>query len=332
MGRKLLRITIWLLATLLLLFTAGEITVRLMGHRAWSPDTRNTKIEPGGSLFVADDTLGFKLRPGKFSVTLNDQLTFTATHDENGHRFIPSINDTTSKPEIWIFGCSFTYGWGVNDNECWPAILADSLPQFRIVNFATPAYGTLHAWYQYQREEHKGKKPAVVIVAYGAFHNQRNVCSRHWKKALAGQQVMEGIQYPFLKQTPQGIETQFSDLKYEPWLMSQYSAFIHFFEKKSNEAEEEGLHAREVSREELLKIANRARTSETTFVLAGIWRDAETTETLNYFQRMKVNTIDISNPQEEQYFIQPGDMHPNAKAHVEMAQNMLGFFLRVNLK
>lgn len=42
--------------------------------------------------------------------------------------------------EIWLFGGSTTFGYGVKDKETIAAYLADRLPDYRIVNFGAASY------------------------------------------------------------------------------------------------------------------------------------------------------------------------------------------------
>ena len=80
-----------------------------------------------------------------------------------------------SLPEIWILGCSFTHGYGVNDMETYPAQLQELMPGYRVRNFGMDGYGTFQNWMTLRHELAKGQKPALVVLAYGAFHDQRNV-------------------------------------------------------------------------------------------------------------------------------------------------------------
>src|SRR5262249_10125369 len=69
-----------------------------------------------------------------------------------------------------VFGCSFTYGWLVNDAETYPYLLQAALPEYRIVNFAVPGYGNVQSLLQFKRAlATHANKPALALFTYGFF-------------------------------------------------------------------------------------------------------------------------------------------------------------------
>lgn len=137
------------------------------------------------SMYVPDAYLGFTSIPGSYTVALKNKSetskyhSFTVTIDEHGHRitsFAPELFE--GKMEIWIFGDSFTFGWGNNDETTSPFFLQQLLPNFRVVNYADIGYGNVHAYLQIKREfEKKATRPAMIVVVYGNYFNVRNVAA-----------------------------------------------------------------------------------------------------------------------------------------------------------
>ena len=105
----------------------SEIILRLKGFqpgRAVAPVL--IKVNPGGKLYVIDPTLGFANIPGKLTVTLSDGYSFKVTNLPSTHRItypLSTYGEAGQKEEIWIFGCSYTYGWSLNDQETFPWLL-----------------------------------------------------------------------------------------------------------------------------------------------------------------------------------------------------------------
>src|SRR5262245_33278452 len=64
-------------------FAVGEIVVRLLGYTPYLPPHTDIVIEPGGRLFAADESLGYKHLPGQFRITLSGKYVFAVTHGDD---------------------------------------------------------------------------------------------------------------------------------------------------------------------------------------------------------------------------------------------------------
>src|SRR4028119_231643 len=143
MKKKIIKTSIFRLITYLIFpiflsATSAEIVLPVAGYKPWRIENLDVAVEPKGNFFTKDSELGYKHLPGKFKVILNGNYSFNATHLNNSLRIthpLNTYNQFSKKPEIWIFGCSFTYGWSLNDRETYPWLLQDKLPKYGIVNF-----------------------------------------------------------------------------------------------------------------------------------------------------------------------------------------------------
>jgi lysophospholipase L1-like esterase len=82
---------------------------------------------------LADPYLGFVYPPnheGRFE-RQDGQFAFTYTTDEHGFR---NPSPWPEHAEIVVLGDSMAFGYGVDDEEAWTALLADRLPGKRIIN------------------------------------------------------------------------------------------------------------------------------------------------------------------------------------------------------
>ncbi len=67
------------------------------------------------------------------------------TIDENGLRKTPPIIPNDSTKSVVFFGCSFTFGWGLNDNEVMPNIVQENVKNnYKVYNFGYNGYGPHH--------------------------------------------------------------------------------------------------------------------------------------------------------------------------------------------
>lgn len=109
-----------------LVISCFEIALLLLGYRSYKTTLYKVETHPANA-FIGDSLLGIQLNPGNYQITLNDSVTFHATHDINGKRVTvnqPNFNDK----QIVMLGCSFTYGYGVNDNETFTSLLQACKP------------------------------------------------------------------------------------------------------------------------------------------------------------------------------------------------------------
>lgn len=145
-----------LAASLCLAFSAGE-TVYLMSPRA--EDGHWTDVS--GSKYVKTckaaaheewrlDRAGrWPVRPSAHDGAMAhrqmyyDEELFDAkyTLNERNHRATPSCSGSP-EADLLVFGCSFSFGHGLNDEETWPWLLAQDLgPSWCVENYAYMAFG-----------------------------------------------------------------------------------------------------------------------------------------------------------------------------------------------
>jgi hypothetical protein len=167
------------------LIFAAEVALRMRGYGPWHPQTTSPElIEPKGKLSAKHPLLGYANLPGKFHVTLSGGHRWKVTHLSHGLRathFVQSGKRKRSKKEIWILGCSFTYGWGVNDDETFAWLLQEKLPNYEVVNFGVCGYGTMHSLIQFREALKEREKPVTAVIVYASFHDERNTMLRSWR-------------------------------------------------------------------------------------------------------------------------------------------------------
>lgn len=311
----------------------GEIAVRLMGFSAWSPEKYTFEVEPGDSFFEPDEKLGYKGRPGTFHLTLSDTLKVSVTHDDAGYRITsPPIDSVDDRPEVWVFGCSFTHGYGVNDPDNYPWMLQEAFPSYKVRNFGMDGYGTYHSLLQLESLLEANESARLVILAYGGFHDQRNVNNRYWKKALSGRDIAEGIEFPFVRYNESGeLVPGMEKPAYKPWPLMRYSALMHYLENASNRSENEELRPYDVTRDIIHRMSELAASKNSSFVVANIFRHDESTKMMNSLND-GIKTLDISIDLEDASMkILPNDGHPNRKGHLQMAGMLIEYLNTQNL-
>lgn len=327
-SRKILFSLIFLGFVLLILIGVAEGGARVMGYSPWRPEARQTKVEPEGGFFDMHERYGYAMKPGRYTLTLNDSLAFEAHHDELGMRIgggPEAQANADSLTDLWVLGGSFTYGWGIADHEAFPSLMEEALDSLHVVNFGTGGYGTLQNLYQLEDMLATGKRPEAVILAYASFHDQRNTCNRYWMKAIAPQSVLEGLTFPWARLDEQQ-ELQFgtSPVAYDPYPGMKIFAFMHALEQSATEAEENLLNSPEVSYQLIHRMHSLCQKEGIPFFLAGIEPDGATQMMLEKCANDGMVTCDMSvDRNEEGMSLMPHDPHPSAAAHEVYAKLLL---------
>jgi hypothetical protein len=129
--------------------------------------------------------LGFAFNPGLHEIGVKyryffrkNNYTFTSTIGRDGYRITSDHPELyRNKPQIWIFGCSYTYGWSLNDEETFPWLVQENLPNYHIRNLGIGGQGNVVALLQLREELVTRKPPAFAIFVYNPFHLVRNVAA-----------------------------------------------------------------------------------------------------------------------------------------------------------
>jgi hypothetical protein len=333
------------LSVLTLLFGGGaELVVRAKGGKPWraaAVTVPTIHVEPGGKFFQIHPQLGYSHIPGRFLVTLGrtipavrpddeENLRFTVTHLPNTLRITRPLDQGKQDPrkeDIWIFGCSFTHGWTVNDDETYPWLLQQRLPEYNVVNFGVSGYGTIHSLLQF-RDALKTKTPKVALLTYAGFHDERNTFARSRRKTIVPWNKLGPLVQPYARLDSAGHLQYFvSAVVYPEFPLMRHLALSHFLEIKYDQSEPTWLRSHQVSEALIAEMAKVATANGVTFAVA-IISDAGK---LNLPAPEPVPivdiTVDLKRPENTNL---PFDSHPSAVAHVKYADK-LERFLRTEL-
>jgi len=107
-------------------------------------------------------------------------VQFDVVYSVAGGQRMTSAHPHTG-PTLIVTGCSFTFGHGLNDQDTWPWLLQEQLPDYHVVNVADVAYGTDQALMAAEREVLASPhQTAGVVLGFGAFQIYRNSGTQGW--------------------------------------------------------------------------------------------------------------------------------------------------------
>jgi hypothetical protein len=330
----------------LLLLGAGEMVVRGKGYEPWRPQDQGVgriQVNPGGRFYQTHPVLGYSHIPGTFDVaiarppdgprTTGQPQTwhFKVTHLPNTLRITRPL-ETYSRPapteDMWIFGCSFTHGWSINDDETYPWLLQQRFPEYNVVNFGVSGYGTIHSLLQF-REALKTKTPKIAVLAYAWFHDERNVFARNRQKLVVPYNALGPLLQPYARFDDAGrLQYGMARAAYAPFPLMKFLALSHFLESRYNGREMARLRAREVSQALILETAKLAREHGVKFAVATIdGRPMQDFYSANGIPHVNIG-VDLGKPGNSN---EPFDFHPSALANRHFAET-LGAFLAHELQ
>ena len=329
------RLITYLIFPILLSVTTAEVALRIVGYKPWQIENVDVTVEPKGNFFTKDSELGYKHLPGKFKVTLNGNYSFNTTHLNNSLRIthpLNTYNQSSTKPEMWILGCSFTYGWSLNDRETYAWLLQSKLPQYEIVNFGVNGYGTLHSFIQFKEALKQGNKPKIAVIAYAGFHDRRNTLLRARKKQMVTWNKLGILLQPDARLDGKNNFTySMTKLEYDEWPLMRVSALVNFLEVNYNQFEEGLYRSHDVSKAIIEEFNRLAEANGVKLVVAGI--NAGSAKMLKELSQEGIATVDISVdlkiPANNNL---PHDLHPSAIANRQYAEKLEAFLQGTVLK
>lgn len=325
--KKILFFSIIYLSIASLGLLGAELIARMQGLTPWKPVDVQVRVEPGNHFFAKHPTLGYTHIPGEFRVTLRDAYTFKVTHMANSLRATQpaaTYQDRPPEDEIWIFGCSFTHGWALSDEETYPWLVQQEFPEFEIVNWGVSGYGTIHQLIQFREALEQGRRPRLAIATYASFHDARNTFLRNRRKDIAAWNKLGPLVQPYARINEAGELTyHIADVEFVEFPLMRHSAFVHFLERKYDEYEARKNRSQEVSKALIKEMSVLAAANDVDFVLAIIGKYG--TGGVAQFARSEgIDVVDISvdlKGKRHRYDVQ----HPNAEANREYADKLTRF-------
>lgn len=138
---------------------------------------------------------GYSPIPGAVEFHAGADYSVRYTIGENGWRFIPGVSNPAGR--ITITGCSYTFGMGVEDAECYPAVLARlHMQDFDIRNVSAAGWSTTQALTALREELKREDPPDLFLYGWIGHHKTRNYPTRNWMNFLRSSRDGRVVQVP----------------------------------------------------------------------------------------------------------------------------------------
>lgn len=310
-----------------------ELALRIAGYRAFN-NVGYTIISAPKNNLIADENMGLKLRPGSFDVTINDSLKYTASHSADGIRSKHLLDQSNSLPKIFLFGCSFTYGMGVNDDEVLSYHLQNKLSNHCLYNFGVPGYGNVQGWLKLNELVQRNIIPDVVVFNFADFHMERNVLAPNYRQSLmmgyqrssdSLESSMDLSKFPYITTVQDSLiirHESWDDL-YDNWSGRETFALVNFLQTRANKSTSDAIQISKMNLLLFKEIKKFCDSHGIILLVVGITKSTLTTDFLKALNQEDIITSDAGlNFELPEWSNLPYDSHPNAKAHKVLADRI----------
>lgn len=315
---------------LLMFFPCMEIAIRIVGGKPYHQENYSLAISPSYA-YEGDDSLGIQLNPGIFDITLNNKIKFIATHTDKRVRKTKRVDSLPIEREVAVMGCSFTYGYGVNDEEHFTSLLQKKHPSYNFTNYGVIGYGTVQSYLQLKKKIAENEQPNEVVLVFSSFHLERNALTPTYKRALKigfnqsmaeVETFMSGAKFPYYSSVdPMQLKFLSWDSLYTDWLGRTHFASVNYVQTAWDNIQTKKIDLIEISKEIILNFNKLCTENDIRFNL--ILLDNEEAMT-DFFEEVNNHGFPIIKVgfdfSDSKWTNLPYDMHPNQDGHIKIAE------------
>jgi hypothetical protein len=261
-------------------------------------------------IFRPNPVLGWSLTPdAQVKVPFRNDITQTIGPD--GWRYVPH-NGGPVELNLAVYGCSYTYGTGLADDETYTALLQASLANVRVLNRGVGGHGSLQNYLQF-RQDLKNESVQAAVFGVISDHRFRNVAHpQRMQQYLKADWYERGIEHvPTARQDRSGKLILDYVSIWQPSLLDKGFGVFLPNEFMLDQATFSIFNA----------IAEMAELHNVPVVFALLDQlDSEFNEGM--LQNFP-NALDVSTPWDEEHTFFPKDIHPNAYSNRLFSERLL---------
>ena len=154
-----------------LFLTNNQIDLNLKKDNTYNKDVKYEKTY-----------LGYQPKPGKHNhlIVSNGKILLDSiyTIGQDGFRITPKSDAINYSKKINFFGGSYTFGWGVNDDETLPYYFQNYNQSWKVKNYAINGYGAHQMLAQIENDPKILEDINILITSN--FHIPRSSCKRDY--------------------------------------------------------------------------------------------------------------------------------------------------------
>ncbi len=317
----------WFLVYPFVIVLCTELTFRVMGYGVFYNTDYNVKAEPNHA-YIGHETFGIRLNPGNYKITLNDKVIFTTAHNLGGVRKTLGAK-SLGKPSVVFLGCSFTYGYGVNDNNTFASYIQGMFPDENVLNLGVIGYGTIQSYLQLKKRL-ATEKPKLAVLNFSSLHFMRNTLSPRYRSNLKigykrssdkVETLMTKARFPYMDHCDAKIKFQPWETMYSNWPLRDWLASVNgmqiIYDQYSYQSDEVKVTACIINKMDSICKENNVR-----FIVSCLDSNEET-KRLKKILSPSIYWHDINfDFSSKELTHLPFDSHPNKKGHKLIADKL----------
>ena len=178
--KKIKKNFLLLLFSISFVLTFIEVFLLITNHKVDFSFKKNDDISK--NVKYEKTFLGYQPKAGTHNhlIISNGKILINSTYTigKDGFRVTPRESNNDYTKNINLFGGSYTFGWGLNDNETLPYFLQKNLQNWNVKNFAINGYGVHQMLAQIENNPKILKDVNILIT--NNFHTLRSSCKKDY--------------------------------------------------------------------------------------------------------------------------------------------------------
>lgn len=145
---------------------------------------------------IPDSIHGYRNNSGSFEISYQkksydtlQKFRFYVRILPDGSRYVGSPRDSSTTRNVHVFGDSFVFGEGVNDEQTFTYLLQSHFPNTRFQLHAASGWSLTNAYLNYRRLAEQIGPDDIIILGYAKFYDVRHVAApsriRYWGEPSA---------------------------------------------------------------------------------------------------------------------------------------------------
>jgi hypothetical protein len=229
-----------------------------------------------------------------------------------------------------MLGCSFTYGYGVDDDSNFVAILQRNYPKEVFGNYGVIGYGTVQSYIQLKEILAQDHLPKQVLLNFSTLHFMRNTMEQQYRSNLrvgyrhSSKDVdarLKSARFPYMSSCNGQVEYVAWGKMYSNWFGRDWLAMVNWFQSGYDNYRDGQNKSTDLTAYLINEMNRLCQEKKVVFNVVFLDSNAQTQALKPMLKDVDVlevsfdfNNRDLTNL--------PYDSHPNSKGHLLIAKKI----------